>query len=149
MNTYEYRIVGRRLAGVPETKGDSPEEAAVYITSRCLKEEDAWRETAFALFLDRKNRILGHMLVSVGGPNSTVMDPAVVAKGAVGTLANGVIITHNHPSGDPAPSKEDIERTRRLKLALSLFDIKLLDHIIIGDGKAYSFNDERTFNIET
>lgn len=149
MTTYEYRIVGRRLADIPETSGNTPEAAAGYVTAQCFKEEDAWRESAFAVFLDRKNRIMGHMLISVGGPDSTVMDPAVVAKGAVNVLADGVIITHNHPAGDPAPSEHDIKGTRRLKQALELFDIRLLDHIIVGDGKAYSFHDERTFNIES
>ena len=86
--------------------------------------------------------------ITSGGLKSTVIDVAAVARRALELRAGGVIVYHNHPSGNPLPSAADIKETQRLKEALDVFDIAFLDHIIVSDGKFYSFSDETTRKIE-
>ena len=102
-----------------------------------LRHEECW-----VLFLNRANRIMGKERVSIGGVSSTVMDPKVIIKKSVDRLASSIILVHNHPSGNPAPSSMDRRQTRMLKDAAGLLDIALLDHVIIAGDKYYSFNDE-------
>lgn len=92
------------------------------------------KEHFITLHLDGKNRILCIDRVSVGSLNQSIVHPREVFKSAVYSSAAALILVHNHPSLDPAPSREDIEITRRLKECGELLGIKLLDHIIIGDG---------------
>lgn len=80
------------------------------------------------------NRILCIDRVSVGSLNQSIVHPREVFKSAVYSSAAAIILVHNHPSLDPAPSREDIEITRRLKECGELLGIKLLDHIIVGDS---------------
>lgn len=92
------------------------------------------KEHFICLHLDGKNRILCIDRVSVGSLNQSIVHPREVLKTAVMSSAAALILIHNHPSGDPAPSREDIAVTRRLKEASEIIGIKLLDHIIVGDG---------------
>jgi DNA repair protein RadC len=92
------------------------------------------KEHFISLHLDGKNRIICLDRVSVGSLNQSIVHPREVFKSAVYSSAAAIILVHNHPSMDPAPSREDIEITRRLKECGELLGIKLLDHIIIGDG---------------
>ena len=92
------------------------------------------KEHFITLHLDGKNRILCIDRVSVGSLNQSIVHPREVFKSAVYSSAAAIILVHNHPSLDPSPSREDIEITRRLKECGELLGIKLLDHIIIGDG---------------
>lgn len=92
-----------------------------------------------ALLLDGKNRILKEVRVSEGSLNQSIVHPREVFSPAVRESAAAIILVHNHPSGDPAPSREDREITRRLKDAGELMGVKVLDHIIIGDGGFVSF----------
>lgn len=102
------------------------------------------RESSYALFLNHGNRILGHAKLSEGGVSATIVDTILVAKFAVETLAKSVILVHNHPSGNSQSSSQDKVITRSIKNALQLFDITLLDHIILADteGKYSSMADE-------
>ncbi|MFR9598012.1 MAG: JAB domain-containing protein, partial [Rikenellaceae bacterium] len=77
--------------------------------------------------------------MSVGGVTTTVVDHRLVIKRALELLAPQIIMVHNHPSGSIEPSPEDVELTERVRLAAELFDIKLLDHIIVGRTGDYSF----------
>jgi DNA repair protein RadC len=99
-------------------------------------------ESAFALFLNGANLIIAQCQVSFGGPTSTVVDPLIVAKYAVGLVANGVIIVHNHPSGQLKPSQADIKITNQLREGLRFLNINLLDHLIVTRFGYYSFADE-------
>lgn len=90
------------------------------------------------LLLDGKNRITRKVQVSEGSLNQSIVHPREVFAPAVRESAAAVIFIHNHPSGDPAPSREDREITRRLKEAGEILGIKVLDHIII-DGAYFSF----------
>ncbi len=100
---------------------------------------DRRKEYFMALLLDGKNRILKEVRVSEGSLNQSIVHPREVFSPAVRESAAAIILVHNHPSGDPAPSREDREITRRLKDAGELMGVKVLDHIIIGDGGFVSF----------
>jgi len=100
------------------------------------------RESFYALFLNRDNRVLGYLLVSVGGISGTVIDPKTVFQAALKANATSILLAHNHPSGNPQPSDADIQITNKLKEAGQLLDINLLDHLIIMPEGYTSFADE-------
>ena len=100
---------------------------------------DNRKELFLTLLLDGKNRITRKVQVSEGCLNQAIVHPREVFAPAVRESAAAIIFIHNHPSGDPAPSREDREITRRLKEAGEIMGIKVLDHIIIGDGAYFSF----------
>lgn len=100
------------------------------------------REHFRVLYLDRKNGIIFMEDISVGGLHSAVVHPREVFKNAIKMSAAAVILIHNHPSGDPAPSREDIEITRQLMEAGKILGIEVLDHIIIGDNRYCSLKAE-------
>jgi len=103
---------------------------------------DRRKEHFVILLLDGKNRIIREEQVSEGSLNQSIVHPREVFKPAVKESAAAVILVHNHPSGDPAPSREDREITRRLKEGGDLLGIRVLDHIIIGDGSYLSFVEQ-------
>lgn len=100
---------------------------------------DSRKEYFLALLLDGKNRIIRRVQVSEGSLNQSIVHPREVFRPAVRESAAAVILVHNHPTGDPAPSSEDIAVTRRLNEAGEVMGIRVLDHIIIGDGDFISF----------
>ncbi len=102
---------------------------------------DARKEQFLVLLLDGKNRITRRVAVSEGSLNQSIVHPREVFAPAVRESAAAVIFVHNHPSGDPSPSREDCEITRRLKEAGELLGIRVLDHVIVGDGSYYSFTE--------
>jgi DNA repair protein RadC len=99
-------------------------------------------ESSFIVLINRANKVLGYAKISQGGVAGTVVDTKIVAKYAIESLCAGVFFVHNHPSGNVKPSTHDIQVTDKLKKALSLFDIKLVDSIIISDNSFYSFSNE-------
>lgn len=100
------------------------------------------RECFYALFLNRANKVLGYFLVSVGGITGTVVDPRCIFQAALKASATGILLAHNHPSGNPQPSDADIQITRKLKDAGQLLEINLLDHLILMPEGYTSFADE-------
>lgn len=102
---------------------------------------DLPHEEFWVLLLNKSNKIIDRIKVSQGGVGGTVVDPKLVLKHAVERLASAVIVVHNHPSGNPQPSDKDIALTEKLRNAAQLFDITLLDHVIVTDGECYSFAD--------
>jgi DNA repair protein RadC len=99
-------------------------------------------ESMFAIYLNRANKTIGFVRISQGGLSGTVIDSRVILKYAIESLATGVIICHNHPSGNHLPSETDKRITEKLKQACNTLDINLLDHIIITSTDAYySFAD--------
>ena len=98
-------------------------------------------ESFFILLLNRANNTTGFAKISQGGTAGTVVDIKIIAKYAVESLSSAVIICHNHPSGNKQPSDADLNITRKIKDALLLLDIKLIDHIIITENDFYSFSD--------
>lgn len=96
--------------------------------------ENSDRENFIVICLDRQNKINAAEVVSVGGLSSTLAHPREVFKPAILASAASIILVHNHPSGDPTPSQEDIALTRRMIEAGQIIGIKVLDHVIIGTG---------------
>jgi DNA repair protein RadC len=99
-------------------------------------------EKILLLMLDSKSKILKDMVISSGTVNSSLLSPREIFLHALKHEAVNIIILHNHPSGDPAPSREDINTTKRLKEVGNLIGIKLMDHIIIGDNKYISLGEQ-------
>lgn len=100
------------------------------------------KEQTKVLFFDTKSRLLGEKVVSIGCVNASIMSPRDIFIAALQECAVHIILLHNHPSGDPTPSKEDIMVTKRMKEAGNLIGISLLDHIIIGDNRYVSFKEQ-------
>jgi len=98
-------------------------------------------EEFWILFLNRSNKIIGRMKLSQGGISGTVTDVRMVMKKAIEYLASGIVVCHNHPSGNLNPSESDSKITRKIKEAGDLMDIQLLDHLIISEKDYYSFAD--------
>jgi DNA repair protein RadC len=103
---------------------------------------DLAHEEFWALYLNRANKIIDKYKISQGGVSGTVIDIRLILKRAIELLASSLVICHNHPSGNRAPSENDIAITEKLKQAAAQMDIKLVDHLIIADNAYYSFCDE-------
>lgn len=99
-------------------------------------------EEFWVLMLSRSNRVKCRRCLSQGGTAGTVVDVKLLMKRAVDCLASGIILVHNHPSGNPMPSPEDDRLTRKIKEGAALLDIKVLDHVIIARDRSYSYMDE-------
>lgn len=99
-------------------------------------------EEMYILLLNRANKVIGHALISQGGTSGTVCDLKLIAFYAVNSLASGVIMMHNHPSGNPQPSGPDIQITKKVRDALRLLDVNLLDHLILTHDRCLSMQDE-------
>lgn len=100
------------------------------------------KEHFVAILLDTKNVIIAEETISIGDLSSTIVNPREVFKPAIKKSAKSIILVHNHPSGNPTPSMEDLQITKRLVDAGEILDISVLDHIIIGKDKFYSFKKE-------
>lgn len=105
-------------------------------------ELDADKEHFVLLCLNNKNRLSGFKVISTGSMTSSLVHPREVYTAALHLSAAAVIFLHNHPSGDPAPSPEDIDITRRLKQVGEVMGIRVLDHVVIGKGRFFSFSDK-------
>lgn len=101
------------------------------------------QEHFIALYLNQANKIIGYYHHSTGAINATLVDVEIVAAVALKTLAKSVVISHNHPSGNLSPSEADRSLTRRIKEALKLFDISLIDHLVITQNGYYSFAEKQ------
>ncbi len=97
--------------------------------------ENKKKEYFYALLLDSKNKIIKKELVSIGTLDSSLVHPREIFKGAIKNSAASIILVHNHPSGDPEPSQQDIEVTKEIVKAGQVLNIKVLDHVIIGRNR--------------
>jgi DNA repair protein RadC len=103
---------------------------------------DLSHEVFAVVFLNRANKLLHFEIISRGGITGTVADPRIILKKALEEEAVSLILCHNHPSGNLSPSRADEELTRKIKQAAALFDIAILDHIIVSSTGYFSFSDE-------
>lgn len=133
--------IARRLESHNEEekpKINSPADVYRLIYPR-LREQK--KEMFIELCLDTKNQVIKEETISIGSLNANVVHPREVFKMALAESAAHIIVAHNHPSGDPAPSREDIEITRKLVETGSIMGITVLDHVIIGDGRHFSMKE--------
>jgi len=117
----------------------SPEDAAKYMMNemRFLSQEHF-----VCLYLNTKNQVMHKQVIFIGSLNASIVHPREVFKEAFRRSAASIICLHNHPSGDPSPSREDIEVTKRLVECGKIIGIELLDHIIIGENKFVSLKEK-------
>ncbi|TAD92641.1 MAG: JAB domain-containing protein [Bacteroidetes bacterium] len=116
-------------------------DLARYLRKRIGSED---RELFVVVFLNAGNRILGHEVISSGGITGTVVDVRIVMRRAIESKATGLVLCHNHPSGNLKPSEADCRLTEQMKDAAKLLELRLIDHIIVSDEGYYSFSDEGT-----
>ena len=126
-----------------DKKINSPEKVAE-VAINVLELHEQAEESFYIFTLDTKNKITGIFEVSKGSLNSSIVHPREVFKRALLQNANSIILLHNHPSGDPTPSGEDIDLTNRLVEAGDLLGIRVLDHLIVGDQSNYISFKEKT-----
>lgn len=136
-----FELGRRRLArqGGPLEQFRSSKDVANYYMPRLA---DKKREQFQVILLDRKNRVMRHVMISQGSLTASVVHPREVFNPAIRASAAAVLFVHNHPSGDPQPSQEDRTLTARLAEAGKLLGIQVLDHIIVGRNTYMSFADE-------
>ncbi len=134
MRVYEAKIVYSLVSLGEDVRLDVPRKVADYL--RSAFEENPVQEAFYAVYLDRKNHPIGRHLISLGTATGTLVSPREVFRGAILAGAVAMVVAHNHPSGDPAPSQADIHVTRKLCEAAKVIDIELLDHVVCGDAKA-------------
>lgn len=140
--------LGKRLCSeVPDVRKNiihSPADVYRELSSvlRGLQHEECW-----ILYLSRNNKVISREQLSVGGQSETIVEVKSVVRRALDLRASSLILVHNHPSGDPHPGNADIKLTLNLRKALDTFDISLLDHVIVSDGRYYSFADEMEYGI--
>src|SRR5665647_3063124 len=130
----------RKLAEVPDVPQIKCSKDVADIFQPLLS--DLSHEEFWVLFLNRSNRVIDRLKLSQGGISGTVTDVRIVMKKSIEYLASGIIVCHNHPSGNLNPSESDTKITQKIKDAGNLMDIQLLDHLILTmDGEYYSFAD--------
>ena len=143
----EFKVLCVRECTVAKPNVETPEEVAAYWRSNIPS--SAWydpaKECVVVLILNTRRRVIGHNLVSLGGLDSCVIQPREVFRPAIVAAGSAIILTHNHPSGDPTPSEADIRVTRELMRAGNLLRIELLDHVIIGQEKHTSLRELGVF----
>jgi len=134
--------LGCRLATMPREEGGSitsPRQAAdLFMEELRYKKKEYFK----ILLLNTKNHIISREEISVGSLSASIVHPREIFIIPLRKSAASVILFHNHPSGDPSPSQEDLEVTRRLVDAGNILGISILDHIIIGDGCFFSFREK-------
>lgn len=134
--------LGRRLASKAAEKFETihgPEDVAAYAMPHFRYE---LREHFAVMLLDTKNHVLGMPTVSVGSLSASIVHPREVFRVAIQQAAASIILLHNHPSGDPSPSQEDIAVTEQLIKVGKIMDLPVLDHIIIGDNNFISLKEQ-------
>ncbi len=133
----EVMVVTARECASAVSTVEEPHQAAAYWTVNVASARtfNPGVETAVVLILNTRRRVTGHCLVGQGLLNTVLMHPREVFRAAVALNAHAVIVMHNHPSGDPSPSRDDIRATRYLIGAGNILGIELLDHVIVAGGR--------------
>lgn len=134
--------LGRRLltrGASPTARFNTSEDVAGYLGPSLMGRR---KEVFQVMLLNAKNQLLKVETVSEGSLTESVVHPREAFRPALRESAAAVVFVHNHPSGDPEPSRDDVQITRRLKETGDLLGIRVLDHLILGDGRYYSFADE-------
>jgi len=123
----------------PKRKITSPRDVYTFMYPYYREQK---KEIFKVLYLDTKNQILKEEVISIGSLNASIVHPREVFKVALALSSASIIMCHNHPSGDPTPSREDILITEKLVNGGEILGVSVLDHVIIGDGRYISLKDE-------
>ncbi|WP_305041490.1 RadC family protein [Geoalkalibacter sp.] len=133
--------IARRFADARLRPGDRFTSSEEVFRSFHERLRDHKREVFYTLLLDSKNRVIREVPISEGSLTASIVHPREVFAPVIRESASAVLFVHNHPSGDPTPSREDIEITRRLKDVGELVGVRVLDHIVVGSDRYVSFAD--------
>lgn len=134
--------LARRIASRRRERGAEFRRSEDVFRNYVLRLRDERQERFLVILLDSKSRCLGEKTISLGSLNQSVVHPREVFRPAVREAAASVIFVHNHPSGDPEPSREDVQLTERLARTGKLLGIRVMDHVIVGESNYYSFFDQ-------
>jgi DNA repair protein RadC len=140
---YKYTIkLVKEMELNEEIKIETPSKA-VEIIEKFFDMSNEPQETLNMICFDTKGKVIGVSNVSKGTQTTCIIDPREILKRALLCNAVGIMIFHNHPSGDPTPSRQDRQTTEKLKEVCNIMNIVLIDHIIIGDEKYFSIAEDR------
>ena len=142
INVYSLRLVKESSIPYNLEKSIANPATAAEIINQVFDMENQPNEVFAILCLNTKNKVAGAHIISQGSLSSSIVHPREVFKAAIANNAASIILAHNHPSGDPEPSRDDIETTHRLVNAGNILGINVLDHIIIGDGRYISLKEQ-------
>lgn len=120
-------------------------EAAFKLFRSCMEFLDEEREHFLMMSLDTKNNLKAVHIISIGSLNANIVHPREVFYFAIQDRAAAIIVGHNHPSGDPAPTQNDIDITRKLAESGKILGIEVYDHVVYGDTRFYSMKEEGLF----
>jgi DNA repair protein RadC len=134
--------LGRRRAAAETTPRTEIRSSAEVVRLMSPQLADLLHEEMWMLLLNRANRVTERIKISQGGLHATAVDMRILLKQAIENLATGIILVHNHPSGNAQPSAEDTLLTKQVQQAAALLDIQFYDHIIIAGNSSYSFADQ-------
>ncbi|MEE8402781.1 MAG: DNA repair protein RadC [Candidatus Hydrothermarchaeaceae archaeon] len=133
--------LARRFSSLPEESRPAFASPRICYSLIAPRLSDLKQEHFICMYLDTKKRLIREETISIGTLDASVVHPRDVFKGAVSYSASSIILAHNHPSGDPEPSTEDIALTSTLADAGRLMGISILDHIVVGDGRFVSLKE--------
>jgi DNA repair protein RadC len=133
-----YRTIEMSIPMVQDPEGPAAHSAAD-VHAACRDLEGLAQEAFHVLTLNQKNRVIHRHMVALGSLTEALVHPREVFRPALLDSAAAVVLVHNHPSGDPAPSRADRQLTERMKTAADILGIRLVDHIVIGKDRYYSF----------
>jgi DNA repair protein RadC len=139
MKIYESTVTYNEVGSIDADRLDHPRLVAAYMKDAFI--DNPLQEQVFVILLNRKNVPIARERVSLGSATSTIIEPSIVFRPAILANATAVIICHNHPSGDPAPSQADLKVTSKIAKCGEILNITIHDHLIIGDDSYYSFSD--------
>lgn len=146
MRVYEAKLVYNLVSLGEDVALDAPGKVVAYLESAYA--ENPMQEALYVIMLDRKNHPIGRHMVTLGTLTGSLAHPREVFRAAILAGAAAIVVSHNHPSGDPAPSSADLQVTRKLREASRTVDIELVDHVIVGDTRSdvtgrgyYSFRE--------
>ena len=136
-DVYQYTFTRHKVADISATITGPAH--AVAVAEALIRPDEREDEALAVLLMDNKNHVIGTEIVGTGGTSSVEVRMAQLFRAAVRLNATGIILAHNHPSGIAEPSQADEMITGRLRDALALVDIRVLDHIVVGDGTCVSY----------
>ncbi len=135
--SYRLRTVTLKLDEPPAAAAVSSPENALAFLLPIYADLDEDREHVVMLALDTQNRVRGYKVVATGGQSTSIVDAKTLFRDALLLGAASIVLAHNHPSGDPAPSHEDLRLTRQLSEAGKVLDLRVHDHVILGAAGSY------------